>query len=49
MDADKPTVWRAGGALLTWAVMVGMAVTALYVAYGATRAMPAPPAMAMIR
>ena len=49
MDADKPTVWRAGGALLTWAEMVGMAVTALYVTYGATRAMPAPPAMAMIR
>src|SRR3546814_603596 len=49
MDADKPTVWRAGGALLTWVVMVGMAVTALAIAYGATREVPAPPAMAMIR
>ena len=46
MDADHPTVWRAGGALLTWAVMAAMAVTALYVAYHATRSVPAPPAMA---
>jgi uncharacterized protein len=46
MDADHPTVWRAGGALLTWAVMGAMAVTALYVAYHATRSVPAPPAMA---
>lgn len=49
MDAEKPTVWRAGGALLTWAVMVGMAITALTIAYGASREVPAPPAMAMIR
>ncbi|WP_313803624.1 MAPEG family protein [Sphingobium sp.] len=49
MDAEKPTAWRAGGALLTWVVMVGLALVALYVAYGATRAVPAPPAMAMIR
>lgn len=48
MDADKPTVWRAGGALLTWIVMLGLAVAALYVAYGATRAVPAPPAMARV-
>ncbi|WP_375196507.1 MAPEG family protein [Sphingobium sp.] len=49
MDAEKPTVWRAGGALLTWVVMVGLALAALYIAYGATREVPAPPAMAMIR
>ncbi|WP_150291244.1 MAPEG family protein [Sphingobium estronivorans] len=49
MDADEPTIGRAGGALMTWAVMIGLAVTALYVAYGATREVPAPPAMAMIR
>ncbi|MCB4861742.1 MAPEG family protein [Sphingobium sp. PNB] len=49
MDAEKPTVWRGAGALLTWAVMVGMAVAALTVAYGATREVPAPPAMAMVR
>ncbi|MGW8201294.1 MAPEG family protein [Sphingomonas bisphenolicum] len=46
MDADQPTVWRAGGALLTWGVMVAMAITALMIAYSATRAMPVPPAMA---
>jgi uncharacterized membrane protein YecN with MAPEG domain len=49
MDAEKPTVWRAGGALLTWVVMVGLALAALYIAYGTTREVPAPPAMAMIR
>ena len=49
MDADKPTMWRGAGAALTWVVMVGMAVVALYVAYGAMREVPAPPAMAMIR
>jgi uncharacterized membrane protein YecN with MAPEG domain len=47
MDADKPTLWRAGGALLTWGVMVAMSVTALTIAYGATRTMPAPPSMAL--
>ncbi|KFG90190.1 putative MAPEG superfamily protein related to glutathione S-transferase precursor [Sphingobium herbicidovorans NBRC 16415] len=46
MDADRPTVWRAGGALLSWAVTAALAATALYVAYHATRAVPAPPAMA---
>ena len=45
MDADAPTVWRAGGALLTWVVMVGMAIAALAIAYGATREMPVPPAL----
>ncbi|QGP79444.1 MAPEG family protein [Sphingobium sp. CAP-1] len=47
MDADKPTALRAGGALLTWGVMVAMAIAALGIAYGATRPMPAPPAMAL--
>jgi uncharacterized membrane protein YecN with MAPEG domain len=46
MDADKPTAWRAGGALLTWVIMIVMAGTALSIAYGATREMPVPPAMA---
>jgi uncharacterized membrane protein YecN with MAPEG domain len=46
MDADKPTAWRAGGALLTWVIMIVIAGTALSIAYGATRAMPVPPAMA---
>ncbi len=46
MDADKPTAWRAGGALLTWGVMAAIAIAALVVAYGATRAMPVPPALA---
>ncbi|MFC3440172.1 MAPEG family protein [Sphingobium rhizovicinum] len=46
MDADKPTALRAGGALLTWVIMIVMAGTALSIAYGATRAMPVPPAMA---
>lgn len=46
MDADDPTVWRAGGALLTWGIMVVMAITALTIAYTATRAFPAPPSMA---
>ena len=45
MDADKPTVWRAGGALLTWGVMVAMAIASLTIAYGATREIPAPPAL----
>lgn len=47
MDADKPTVWRAGGALLTWGVMVVMAISALTIAYSATRERPAPDAMAL--
>ena len=46
MDADKPTVWRAAGALVTWLVMVGLAITALTIAYTATREMPVPPALA---
>ena len=46
MDADRPTAWRAGGAMLTWAVTAALALAALYVAYHATRAVPAPPAMA---
>jgi uncharacterized membrane protein YecN with MAPEG domain len=46
MDSDKPNAGRAGGILLTWVVMLGMAVTALYVAYTGTRELPAPPALA---
>ena len=46
MDADHPTPWRAAGALLTWVVTVGLAMAALYAAYSATRAVPAPPALA---
>jgi uncharacterized membrane protein YecN with MAPEG domain len=46
MDADKPTPWRAGGIMLTVVIMLGLAVTALYIAYNATRTIPAPPAMA---
>ena len=46
MDADHPTPWRATGAMLTWAVMVVLAVAALYIAYSATREVPAPPALA---
>ena len=47
MDADKPTLWRAGGALLTWGVMVVMAIAALTIAYSATHERPAPDAMAL--
>lgn len=46
MDADKPTAVRAGGALLTWGVMLVMAGVALSIAYGATREVTVPPAMA---
>ncbi|MET0370628.1 MAG: MAPEG family protein [Sphingobium sp.] len=46
MDADKPTVWRAGGILITMVVMLGLAVAALVVAWQATREVPAPPALA---
>ncbi|WP_336969031.1 MAPEG family protein [Sphingobium aromaticiconvertens] len=46
MDSDKPSIGRMAGILLTWAVMLGMAVTALYAAYTGTRELPAPPALA---
>ena len=46
MDADKPTAWRAAGALVTWLMLVGLAITALTIAYTATREMPVPPALA---
>lgn len=46
MAADKPGVPRAGGIILTWLVMLALAGTALYVAYSATREVPAPPALA---
>lgn len=46
MDSDKPNAGRAGGILLTFAVMLGMAVTALYAAYTGSLELPAPPALA---
>jgi uncharacterized protein len=46
MDADNPTLWRGAGALLTWIIMVALAIMALMTAYHATRALPAPPALA---
>ena len=46
MDADHPTIWRAGGALLTWLISAALALAALYVAYSAMREIPAPPALA---
>ena len=46
MEADHPTIWRAGGALLTWIISFALAIAALYAAYSATRAVPAPPAFA---
>lgn len=44
---DGPHPLRAIGTMATWLVMLGLAFVALYTAYGATRAMPAPPAMAV--
>lgn len=46
MDAEKPSPARAAGALLSWLIMTVLAIAALYIAYGATHAMPVPPAMA---
>lgn len=46
MDASGSTIWRAGGILVNWVVMLGLAASALLIAYQATREMPAPPAMA---
>lgn len=46
MDADHPTIWRGAGALITWAVMLALALIALYAAYSATRTIPAPPDLA---
>lgn len=48
MDADKPHPLRAGGIIVTMVVMLGLAVTALVVAYQAGRDVPAPPAMAQM-
>ncbi|WP_340264798.1 MAPEG family protein [Sphingobium mellinum] len=46
MDADHPTIWRGGGALITWVVMAALAFIALHTAYRATRTIPAPPDLA---
>ncbi|MEJ7932956.1 MAPEG family protein [Sphingobium sp. AN558] len=43
---EGPHPMRAIGATATWLVMLALAFAALYVAYSATRALPAPPAMA---
>jgi uncharacterized membrane protein YecN with MAPEG domain len=48
MEADRLTVWRAGGIIVTWLILLGLAVTAVYVAYSATREVPAPPALAAL-
>ncbi len=47
MDADGPGPLRASGALLTWLITLGLGVAALYLAYSGTRAIPAPPALAV--
>lgn len=47
MDADRRNPWRAGGAMLTWLIMLALAVAALFIAYHATRAVPAPPHLAV--
>ena len=46
MDIERPNAARAGGIMLTWAVLLVLAITALYAAYSGTRAVPAPPALA---
>lgn len=46
MEGDNPNAGRMIGILLTWVVMLGMAVTALYAAYNGTHTPPAPPALA---
>lgn len=48
MDADGPTVWRAGGIMLTWAITAGLAAAALFIAYNAMHETPAPPSMAQV-
>lgn len=45
MDSDGPHKARMVGILLTWVVMLALAVTALYAAYAGTREVPAPPAL----
>lgn len=46
MESEKPNAGRMVGILLTWVVMLGMAVTALYAAYNGTRTLAAPPSLA---
>jgi uncharacterized membrane protein YecN with MAPEG domain len=48
MDADKPTVLRAGGIMINWAVLLALAVWALTAAYSGTRELPVPPSMAAL-
>lgn len=47
-SGEGPHPLRAGGALITWALMIALAFGALYVAYSATREVPAPPALAAL-
>lgn len=46
MDREQPNWLRGGGAMMTWTIMIGLAIAAIVVAYSATRAVPAPPAYA---
>ncbi len=46
MDADAPGALRGGGIAVTWLIMLGLAIAALYAAYSGTREIPAPPALA---
>lgn len=46
MDRDEPNILRATGVTLTWLILLGLAIFALIIAYGATHAVPAPPALA---
>ena len=48
MDADGSSIARAAGALVTWALLLILAGSALALAYTSTRAVPAPPAMAQV-
>ncbi|MDX3901669.1 MAG: MAPEG family protein [Sphingobium sp.] len=45
MDSDQPGSARRLGILLTWGVMLGLALTALYAAYAGTREVPALPSL----
>ena len=40
------SLWLSIAALVTWLVMVGLAITALTIAHTATREVPVPPALA---
>jgi len=48
MTADAPGALRGAGQMLTFVVMLSLAIAALVTAYQATRETPAPPAMAQV-